>query len=261
MEPSGQSLEADYTVGDLARASGVTVRTLHHYDQIGLLVPSGRTPAGYRSYAYPDLLRLQRVLGYRALGMSLDDIAVLLDDPAADPVDQLRHQHALLGARLIELQRQLAAIEKTMEAHQMGIQLTPEEMFEVFGDLDPTEHAAEAADRWGDTDAYRQSQRRTSRYTKADWQQMKAENAVVLATLVQAYRSGAPATSDAAMDAAEAHRQSITKWFYDCSPAIHRGLAQMYIADPRFTAHYEEQAEGLAQFVHDCVTANADRSP
>ena len=260
MQAAGSPDEVGYTVGDLARVAGVTVRTLHHYDAIGLLVPSGRTPAGYRTYDYPDVLRLQRVLGYRALGLSLDAIGALLDDPTADPVEQLRDQHALLGARASELQRQIAAIEKAMEAHAMGIQLTPEEMFEVFGDGDPTEHAAEAADRWADTDAYRQSQRRTSRYTKADWQQMKVDTALVEAGFVAVYRSGAPATSPAAMDTAEAHRQNITKWFYDCSPGMHRALAQMYVEDERFTAHYEDHAEGLAQFVHDAVTANADRA-
>jgi len=251
---------AGHTVGDLARAAGVTVRTLHHYDEIGLLVPSGRTAAGYRTYSYLDLLRLQRVLGYRALGLSLDAIAALVDDPDADPVEQLRAQHAVLGARVAELQRQLAAIEKTMEASAMGIQLTPQEMFEVFGDTDPTQHAAEAADRWGDTDAYRQAHRRTSRYTKADWQRMKAETAQVEERYLAAYTSGAPATGPEAMDVAEAHRQSITTWFYDCSPAMHRGLAQMYVEDGRFTAHYDDRAPGLAQYVHDAVMANADRS-
>ena len=132
----------EYLIGEVARLTGVTVRTLHHYDELGLLVPSGRTAAGYRRYAYADLVRLQQVLGYRSLGLSLEEIAAILDDPGVDAVDQLRRTHALLGVRIGELTRQLAAIEKTMEAHRMGIQLTPEEMFEVFGEHDPTEHAA-----------------------------------------------------------------------------------------------------------------------
>ena len=95
MQAAGSPDEVGHTVGDLARVAGVTVRTLHHYDAIGLLVPSGRTPAGYRTYDYPDVLRLQRVLSYRTLGLSLDAIGALLDDPTADPVEQLRDQHAL----------------------------------------------------------------------------------------------------------------------------------------------------------------------
>jgi DNA-binding transcriptional MerR regulator len=250
----------DHTVGDVARAAGVTVRTLHHYDEIGLLVPSGRSAAGYRLYTYDDLLRLQRVLGYRALGLALDEIAELLDDPAADPVAQLRAQHAALTDRIAALQLQLAALTQTMEAHQMGIQLTPQEMLEVFGDTDPTQHAAEAQERWGETEAYRESQRRTSRYTKADWQRMKVESEAVESALAAAYASGEPAGSVAAMDAAEAHRRSISTWFYACTYEIHRGLAQMYVTDERFAAHYDDRAPGLAQYVHDAVLANAARA-
>ncbi len=260
MRAGGSPAQTGYSVGDLARLAGVTVRTLHHYDEIGLLVPSGRTAGGYRTYSYADLLRLQRVLGYRALGLSLDAIGALLDDPDVDPVAQLRAQHALLGDRVAELQRQLSAIAKTMEAQAVGVQLTPEEIFEVFGDADPTEHAAEAAERWGDTDAYRQSRRRTSGYSKADWQRMRTESAEVEARLLAAYRSGAPPDSVEAMDAAEAHRLNITAWFYDCSRVMHRGLAQMYVTDERFTAHFDDQVPGLAQYVHDAVMANADRS-
>jgi len=260
MTATGPKPEGGFSVGDLARAAGVTVRTLHHYDQIGLLVPSARTPAGYRTYSYLDLLRLQRVLGYRSLGLGLDEIAALLDDPVADPMDQLRAQRALLGARAAELQRQIAAIDTTMEAYSMGIELTAEELLEVFGGDDPTQHAAEAQRRWGDTDRYRESHRRTAAYSKADWVRMKEETALVEARYLETFRAGRPPGSAEAMNAAEAHRQLITSWFYDCSYDIHRGLAQMYVTDARFTAHYDDQATGLAQYVHDAITANADRS-
>jgi DNA-binding transcriptional MerR regulator len=249
----------EYSVGAIARAAGVTVRTLHHYDEIGLLTPSGRSAAGYREYASADLLRLQRVLGYRALGLPLDEIAVILDDPTIDPVEHLRTLHVQLGDHVARLQAQLLAIEKTMEAYKMGIELTPEEMFEVFGDHDPTEHAVEAEQRWGDNDAYQQSRRRTSAYRKEDWRRMQTEAATVEAGLVAAYRSGVPASGEAAMAAAEVHRQHISAWFYDCGYDVHRGLAQMYVEDPRFTAHYEQLAEGLATYVHDAIVANADR--
>ena len=260
MTTTGPTPQVELSVGDLARAAGVTVRTLHHYHQIGLLVPSARTPAGYRTYSYPDLLRLQRVLGYRSLGVGLDEIAGMLDDPVTDPLDQLRAQRALLTARAAELSRQIAAIDTTMEAYSMGIELTAEELFEVFGEQDPTQHAAEAQRRWGEEPAYRQSHRRTSAYSKADWVRMKTETSAVEARFLEAFRAGLAADGPEAMDAAEAHRQAITSWFYDCSYDIHRGLATMYVTDERFTAHYDDQAAGLAQYVHDAVTANADRS-
>jgi DNA-binding transcriptional MerR regulator len=249
-----------HTVGELARLAGVSVRTLHHYDEVGLLRPSGRSAAGYRVYGDGDLVRLQHILGYRELGFALDAIAGILDDPDLDPVDHLRQQHAMVTDRIGRLQQQLAAIEKTLEARQMGIQLNPEEMFEVFGDFDPAEHEAEAQERWGDTDAYRESRRRTSSYGKADWLQIKAESEEIVARLLRAMQAGLAPTSAEAMDAAEAHRASISRWFYECDYAVHRGLADMYVADPRFTAHYDDRAPGLAAYVHDAVHANADRA-
>jgi MerR family transcriptional regulator, thiopeptide resistance regulator len=249
-----------YSVGELARLTGVSVRTLHHYDDIGLLRPSSRTPAGYRQYEYPDLERLQRILAYREFGIALDKIAAILDDPEVDPVEHLRRQHALVREQVDRLQRQLAAIEKAMEARQMGIQLDPQEMFEVFGDFDPNEHAEEAEQRWGDTDAYRESQRRTGSYRKQDWLQIKAKGEQAQQQLLAAMRAGRPPSSPDAMDAAEAHRQHISRWFYECGYDMHRGLADMYLADPRFTANYDRLAPGFAQYVHDAIHANADRA-
>lgn len=252
--------DTGWTVGEVARRAGVTVRTLHHYDETGLLSPADRTAAGYRVYSYADLERLQRIVGYRRLGLSLDDIAAVLDDPTVDPVDHLRRQHARLGARVDDLRRVIAALETTMEAHRMGIQLTPEELFEVFGDDDPTAHAAEAEERWGDTDAYRQSQRRTSSYRKDDWRRIRAEGETIEQRYAAALRAGEPADGAAAMDAAEAHRQHIDTRFYDCPPATHRTLGAMYVEDPRFTAHYEKVAPGLAAYVRDAIDANAARA-
>ena len=247
-------------MGDVAPLSGVTVRTLHHYDEIALLVPSQRSASGYRLYDRDDLERLQRVLGYRALGLPLEQIGRPLDEPPVDQVAQLRDRHRALSEQVDRLRRQLAAIEKTLEAHEMGIRLTPQEMFEVFGDDDPTRHAAEAEERWGDTDAHRESQRRTSAYRKEDWLRLRAESEAIEQRLRDTMSQGLPATSEAAMDAAEAHRRHIDDTFYPCSHAMHRGLADMYLADPRFTAHYDDQAPGLAQYVHDAIHANADRA-
>lgn len=249
-----------YSVGAVARSAGVTVRTLHHYDEIGLLVPTARTPAGYREYTLADLERLQRILCYRELGFELDKIAAILDDSDTAPVEHLRHQHALLTNRVERLQAMIRAVEKTMEAHTMGINLTPDELFEVFGDQDPTRHADEAQQRWGDTAAWHQSQRRTSRYGKTEWLAITQQAHDIHAQFVAAQQAGQPPTSAAAMDIAEAHRQHIDRWFYDCPPEMHRTLGELYVGDPRFTAHYDEQTPGLAQYVHDAVTANADRS-
>ena len=246
-------------VGQVAAAAGVSVRTLHHWDAVGLLVPSGRTAAGYRTYAPADLERLRQVLTYRELGFSLEDVRRLLDDPAVDALDHLRRQQSLLADRIARLQSVAALVSRAVEARSMGIELDPHELREVFGDEDPTQHAEEARERWGDTDAYAQSHARTSSYSKQDWLEVKAEGEDVERRFAEAMRSGVPADSEQAMDVAEEHRQQISRNFYDCPPEMHAGLGRMYVEDERFTAHYERRATGLARYVSDAVQANAAR--
>lgn len=252
--------ERTLSVGVVARLAGVTVRTLHHYDRIGLLRPTGRTENGYRRYAAPDVERLQRILFYRELEFGLDRIKHAMDDPDADPLEHLRQQHALLQARIERLQRLADAVAKAMEAHQMGIRLTPEERLEVFGSFDPDAHAAEAQERWGDTDAHRESARRAGAYTKDDWVRIKAEGEAIDERFIAAMDAGEPADGTIAMDAAEAHRRHIDGAFYPCSSELHVGLAEMVVADPRFTATYEAKRAGMARYVHDAIVANAARS-
>jgi DNA-binding transcriptional MerR regulator len=246
-------------VGEVAALAGVTVRTLHHYDRIGLVRPSARSAAGYRRYAGADLDRLHQVLLYRELGFALEEIATLLDDPDADPAAHLRRQHRLLRERIERTQAVVAAVEKEMEARAMGISLTPEERFEIFGDGLSEEYQAEAEERWGETEAWAQSQRRTAAYDKQDWLRIKAEADDVERRFAEAMRSGAAADSPQALDLAEEHRQHIGRWFYDCPPAMHAGLGRMYVEDERFTAHYEQVAPGLARYVSTAVQANAAR--
>ncbi|HEX5397025.1 MAG TPA: MerR family transcriptional regulator [Candidatus Limnocylindria bacterium] len=245
------------TVGDVARLSGVTVRTLHHYDEIGLLSAGARTDAGYRRYSDTDLDRLQQILFYRELGFGLDEIKTVLEDGGTNRIGHLRRQHAMLRDRIGRLERMSAAVEKAMEAHTMGIKLTPQERLEVFGDHDPDQYAAEVEERWGKTDAYRESARRTASYTKADWERIKAQGQAAIEQVVAAMQAGKPADSPEAIAGAEAHRQQIDDAFYECSYEMHVGLAEMYIADARFTATYEKIAPGLAQYLHDAIKANA----
>ena len=247
-----------HTVGQVARLTGVTVRTLHHYDEIGLLSPSARTTAGYRRYTEDDLERLRHILVYRELEFPLDRIAAMLDDPDADLVSHMRRQHTLLTKRVGHVQRMIAALERLMEAHTMGYNLTEAEKQEVWGDFRPEEYEAEAEERWGESDAYRQSQARAKQYTKEDWLTIKTEGEETTRRLIALMEAGLPATSDEAMDLAEEHRQHISRWFYDCSYEIHRGLGQMYVDDPRFTATYEGMAPGLAVYLRDAIVANAE---
>ena len=254
-----ENAPGQYTVGEAARLSHVSVRTLHHYDEIGLLAPSGRSPAGYRLYSEADLRRLQQILIYRELDFGLEEIAQMLADAdtTTNTDEHLRRQHLMLRARRDRAIRLLAAIEQEMEARKMGISLTPEEQFEIFGTDKMDEHTAEAEQRWGDTDAWQESRRKTAAYTKHDWIAIKAEADANIAGFAEALRAGQPADSVAAMGLAEAHRAHLTRWFYECSYDMHRGLAELYISDPRFTASYDEIEPGFSQYVHDAILANA----
>jgi DNA-binding transcriptional MerR regulator len=249
-----------WSVGEVAAMTASTVRTLHHYDALGLVSPSGRTAAGHRRYQQADLERLQQVLFYRALGFGLDAVAELLDDPDADPMGHLLRQQELLAERAERLRLMAQAVATAIRARQSGVALTPEEMFEVFGDIDPTQYADEARERWGETEAYAESTRRTSRYTKDDWARIKAATEDLERRFAAAQAAGEPADGTVAMDLAEEHRRQIHDTYYDLSYAMHRGLAAMYVDDPRFAQHYDDVAPGLARYVHDAIMANADRA-
>jgi len=244
------------TVGAVAALTGVSVRTLHHYDHIGLVVPSVRTPAGYRGYTDADIERLHLVLVYRSVGLQLDEIRTLLDDANADVLEHLRRQHRLLLEQADRLQHTIKAVEELMNAHRSGIQLTAEEQIEIFGTtVFGEEYAAEAEERWGDTDAWKQSQQRVSKFIKQDWLDVKAEGDALLEALAEAKRNGVAPGSAQANELAERHRASIER-YYDCGDEMHRNLAEMYLADERFTRYYDDVESGLAQFVHDIVVAS-----
>jgi len=249
-----------WTVGQVAERFGVTVRTLHHYDEVGLLRPARRSSTGYRHYTGADLTRLQHVVVYRRLGFALEEIALLLDDPEADVGEHLRRQRSAVMSRLDEMQDLVAAIDRALEAEMSGVQLTREEQKELFGESFSEEYAAEAQERWGDTEAWAQSQARSARYTKEDWREIAAEGEAITQAFVDAMRGGVAADSEQAADVAERHRLSIDRRFYDCSHEMHRNLADMYVADERFRATYDDREPGLAEYVRDAVHANARRS-
>lgn len=247
------------TVKEVAALAGVTVRTLHHYDAVGLVVPSERTAAGYRLYSTRDLERLQLVLFYRELGFGLAEIGALLDGPGSDRGQALRTQRDLLTAQGRRLDRMIAAVVTAIAAHEEGETMSDETMFAVFGE-EQRELQAEAEQRWGETDAYRQSRSRTADYTAQDWEDLKVESEAILLHIAEVFRSGAPADGEAAMDAVEAHRVQVSERFYDCSHQMHVQLGESYVQDPRFNATYEDLEPGLAVWVRDAIRANAERA-
>jgi MerR family transcriptional regulator, thiopeptide resistance regulator len=249
--------EEGLTVGSIARLAGVTVRTLHHYDAIGLVVPGGRTAAGYRRYGRAEVERLQEVLFSRELGFPLEQIKEIVERPGYHRAAALERHRALLERKAGRLRAMLGAVDAAIDAEKRGTTMTNEEMLEVFGDFDPSQYEEEVRQRWGNTDAYRESARRTKSYTKADWQQIGREGAEINDAFLALMAAGAPPESAEARAVAERHRAHISRWFYDCSREIHRGLGQMYLADPRFTRNIDKAGPGLAQYMSAAIAANA----
>jgi DNA-binding transcriptional MerR regulator len=243
------------TVGSVSELAGVTVRTLHHYDEIGLLSPSERSDAGYRLYSLEDLMRLQEILVWRQLGFPLDEVKALLDDPAHDRRTALTRQRQLVEHELDRLGAVRRALDAALDAHANKTKLKEQDMFEGF---DPTEYEDEARERWGDTDAYEQSARRTAGYGESEWRQIKAEADTIVEDFTALFAAGEPPSGERARAVAERHRQHISRWFYPCSAEMHRGLGEMYVSDDRFAHNYEQHAEGLAAYVRDAIAANTE---
>ena len=247
-----------WTVGQVAAEVGVSIRTLHHYDEIGLVVPGGRSLAGYRLYTPADLARLRHVVVYRRLGFGLEEIAALLHQDA-DVVGHLRRQRASVTDRIGQLHELTRLIDAALEDEMNDNQVSTEEMRRIFGDDFDDDYAVEAEQRWGDTEAWTQSRERAAGYTAQQWQQVKDEQDDLNARFVAAMREGRAPDSATGTELAEEARQQICRWFYDCPREMHAAIAQMYVTDPRFTQTYEDIAPGLAQYVHDAVVANAAR--
>lgn len=251
--------ETALTVGTVARLAGVTVRTLHHYDEIGLVSPAAHTNAGYRLYSRRDIERLQEVLFFRELGIGLTEIRRIVGEPGYRRDEALGVQRELLLSRSRRLLAMVEAIDRAINVEQKGINMTTEEMLDVFGDFDPAEHQVEVEERWGDTDAFGESHRRVSRYTKQDWLELRSEAAALDHSLLELMANGVAADSIEAMDIAEEHRAHITKWFYECTPKIHAGLGDMYVDDSRFKHSIDRAGDGLAQYLSEAIAANYQR--
>lgn len=166
---SQHTASVDLTVGQVSQTFGVTVRTLHHYDAQGLVVPSARTHAGYRLYTDADLARLATVVTYRRLGLPLTEVRDLLDGQGT-AAEHLRRQREVVLTRLGELTDLVSAIDAALEADMNDRPATTEELKGLFGDGFSEDHQAEAEQRWGETTAWKQSASRTKRYTPADWE-------------------------------------------------------------------------------------------
>ncbi len=252
----GAEEPGELTVGQTAALVGVSVRTLHHWDEIGLVVPAARSWAGYRLYGPDDVARIHRVLVYRETGMTLAEVARVLDDPGADAEAHLVRQRELLRARIAHLTRMLRAVDTMMERNSMGEHLTPQQQAEILGVGWNPAWQEEAEERWGGTDEWAQSAARKDAMTREDWARVAKEASDLEADLAAAMREGVEPGDERANALAERHRASIDQWF-DTTYSKQVLIARGYVADPRFTAHYDRLEVGLAAWLKGIIDANA----
>ncbi|WP_136660135.1 MerR family transcriptional regulator [Nitratireductor sp. XY-223] len=237
-----------HTVGQLARRSGVTVRTLHHYDAIGLLTPAARSPNGRRLYDRDNALRLQQIMLYRTLGLSLDEIARILDDPGFDRHDALLAQRQAVVAQITKGEALIRGIDEALALIDNALQKDMD-MATLFGGFDPSKFEDEAKARWGDTDAWREQAKRTSQYSAEDWRSYHTEHGAICERLAELAAAGAAPDGKEAQEAAKTYAALIDRWFYPCD-ASHLGpLADMYEADVRFQETFNAFGAGTADFV------------
>ena len=239
------------TVKEVADFTGVSVRTLHHYDAIGLLKPTRITDAGYRLYDDAALQRLHTILLFRELQFSLKDIRAILDSPHFDPRDALEQQ-----IRMLQLQRERldALIVHARQIQETGV--IPMS-FSPFDTTKIDEYAAEAKERWGNTDAYKEYEQRTrSREQPA----ATGNDMMEIFTEMGKIRSADPA-SDEAQELVARLQQFITDHYYTCTREILRGLGEMYTADERFMKNIDAAGgEGTAAFARDAIAIFCDRT-
>lgn len=241
-------------VKEVSRLAGISVRTLHHYDEIGLLRPNMVTEAGYRIYSDADLERLQQVLFFRELGFSLKEIARMLDSPAFDRVEALELQRRMLEEKMEHTRRMIANIECSIQDAKGEINMTNEQRFEGI-DFTDNPYEQEARERWGDA-AIDESKRKLAERTNsperhAEFQQEWDTRMSALAE----FRHEDPASPRA--------QEAIGKWyaflgnFGTYSYEAFAGLGQMYVQDERFTKNIDRYGEGLAAFLSEAMVAYA----
>jgi DNA-binding transcriptional MerR regulator len=257
MEAKGWGSMKGHTVRQLARLAGVSVRTLHHYDRIGILKPESRSEAGYRLYGKEDLLRLQQILFFRELDFPLPDIARILEEPGFNPVQALRDHRAMLEARLGRLHGIIRTLDRTIEQYQGGSMLTDEELYRGFPPEKIARMKKEARDRYG-TGVVEESENKVRRLSKEAFAAVMRDGEEVnraLAGLI----GREPTDPDVRKWVARHHAWILNFW--TPTEESYRGLGKGYSEHPEFRAFYEKYAPGLADFLNRAIDSYCDDFP
>ena len=250
----------NYSVKQLADLAGVTRRTLHYYDEIGLLRPTSVGRNGYRSYGQEALLRLQQVLFYRELGLELDAIRSILDRPGFDVTEALHEHRRRLHQRIRRLEGLIGTLDKTLRFMEGQTTMGMDELFKGFDDETQARYEVEAAQRWGE-DKVKESRRRWSRYSEDRKKAIFAEAGDIYRGLAACV--GQDTASDEVQQLVGAWHQNL-RHFYEPDREMLLGLAQAYADDARFAAFFARLHPGLSAFLrraieHYCRNLPADK--
>ena len=247
-----------YKINEISKISGVTVRTLHHYDKIGLLVPSERNDSNYRLYNENDVSRLYQILIYKELELSLKDIKDILDKHNVNKEEILKSQKKMIIEKRDRLNQIIISIDETIE--NKGVCIMSKDKFKVFSYEDVKKHEEEykkeVDEKYNESNAYNQSKSKTSKYSKNDWETITEEANNIYIKLSKLMDK--EIDDEDVQKLVHEWREHISKYYYDCTIEMFRGLALMYVGDERFTKNIDKFGEGLAQFLSDAMNEYCD---
>ncbi|WP_339215714.1 MerR family transcriptional regulator [Ornithinibacillus sp. FSL M8-0202] len=250
----------EYTVNKLARISGVSGRTLRYYDQIGLLKPARINSSGYRIYGQEEVDLLQQILFYRELDVSLEDIMEIIQQPDFNRKEALKNHHEKLKQKRARLDQIMATVENTIASMEGGVPMQDNEKFAGFKEKlmeeNEKKYGKEIREKYGN-DIVEASNTKLRGMTQGDYQAMTELGEEIMNLLKEAYKTGDPA-SEKAQQLAEKHKQWLLYSWTNYSKEAHAGLAEMYVADERFTAYYDTAIKGGTQFLRDAIMIYLD---
>ena len=232
-------------IKEFAEFTGVSVRTLHYYDEIGLLWPAEvDRETGYRFYDENSLLRMQEILFYRELDFSLKSIGEILSSPDYDKKRALNEQKHLLQLKKKRLERLIEAIDDAVKG---------EIVMKAFDNRDFETYKSEVQERWGKTDAYREHTEKTKNYSRDKWSGMIDDLNAIFGEFAVYMKNGAKPGDADAQTLVKSLQTHITENFYTCTKEILAGLGQMYVCDERFRNNIDKHADGTAAFASEAI--------
>ncbi|MDD6987937.1 MerR family transcriptional regulator [Ruminococcus sp.] len=239
-------------IREFAKLTGVSVRTLHFYDEIGLLKPSSVDEQnGYHFYDEYALIRMQEILFYRELDFPLKEIRMILSSPDYDKQNALKEQKHLLTLKKERLERLISALDGAMEGEIVNMNVFDNSEFEAKCE----EYAKEAKKKWGDTAAYKESAENTADYSAEKWKQVNSAMEERIAEFADCKRKGFAPISTEAQALVKKWQNFITENYYTCTKLIIAELGEMYVADERFCKNIDRHGDGTAQFMSDAIKA------